>query len=188
MNILISLFFEFFKTGLFSVGGGLATLPFLKEMSVNTGWFTYNDLSNLVAVSESTPGPLGVNMATYVGYVTSGILGSIVGPLGLICPSIVIIIIISNVLNRFKDSKYVQYIFYGLRAASTALIAAAGIEIAKFAMIKSDISNIFNDFIGSISWASLIIGVVVYITFTKFKKHPIVYIIASAVVGIIFQI
>ena len=91
---LLLLFYEFAKVGLFSVGGGLATVPFLQSMGEKTGWFTNAQLSTMIAVSESTPGPMGVNMATYVGYSISGIPGAVIATLGLITPSIAVIIII----------------------------------------------------------------------------------------------
>ncbi len=177
MNILINLFVEFFKTGLFAVGGGLATLPFLYEISEKTGWYTLADVANMVAVSESTPGPIGINMATYVGFTTDGILGSLVAPLGLVIPSIIIIIAISKFLEDFKDNKYVNYAFYGLRAASSALILAAGIGIAKMSFFSQDFQNI--------KWIAILIGIAVFITFRIFKKHPIWYLLASGVIGII---
>ena len=99
--IYLRLFFEFFKTGLFAVGGGMATLPFLYDMADKTHWFTSAQLADMIAVSESTPGPLGVNMATYVGFSVSGIPGGIIATLGLVCPAVVIIIIISKFLNKF---------------------------------------------------------------------------------------
>ncbi len=108
MNILLRLFYEFFKTGLFSIGGGMATVPFLKEMALNTGWFTLNDLADMIAVSESTPGPIGVNTATYVGYKTAGLIGGVVATVGLIAPSIIVILIIASVLDKFRSNKYVD--------------------------------------------------------------------------------
>jgi chromate transporter len=123
--ILLRLVYEFAKTGLFSVGGGLATLPFLYEMSDKTGWFSHADIADMIAVSESTPGPMGVNMATYVGFTVGGVPGAVVATLGLICPSIIVIVIVASVLDRFRGNKYVEYVFYGLRPASTGLIAAA---------------------------------------------------------------
>ena len=123
MMIFIRLFYEFFKAGLFAIGGGMATLPFLYNISDKTGWFTYGQLADMVAISESTPGPIGVNMATYVGFTTAGIPGAVVATVGLITPSIIIILIIAGFLKSFKDSKYVQNAFYGLRPASTGLIA-----------------------------------------------------------------
>ena len=121
------LFYEFFKTGLFAVGGGLATLPFLYDMAArHPEWFTTSQLADMVAVSESTPGPLGVNMATYVGFITGGIPGALVSTIGLVTPSIIIILIVAAFLKRFRDSKLVNAVFYGLRPASTAMVASAG--------------------------------------------------------------
>ena len=120
--IYLQLFYEFFKTGLFAVGGGLATLPFLYDMADRTGWFTRTQLADMLAVSESTPGPIGVNMATYVGYVTRGIPGAIVSTLGLVTPSVIVILIIAAFLKAFRHNRYVEAAFYGLRPASTAMV------------------------------------------------------------------
>ena len=143
--ILWKLFWEFFKTGLFAIGGGMATVPFLQDISAKTGWFTSADLANMIAVSESTPGPMGVNMATYVGYTVGsqqlggtgmGVVGAVVATLGLISPSIVVILIVAYFLKRFRDSKLVDSVLYGLRPASVALISAAGVEIVLFAVLR----------------------------------------------------
>ena len=123
--MLLRLFWEFFKIGLFAVGGGMATIPFLYDLSDRTGWFTHTQLADMIAISESTPGPIGVNMATYVGYEMSGIPGSIFTTLGFVAPSIIIIIIVSLFLQRFRENRYVESAFYGLRPASSGLIASA---------------------------------------------------------------
>ena len=128
--LYLQLFWEFFKTGLFAVGGGLATLPFLQDMADRTGWFTHAQLADMLAVSESTPGPIGVNMATYVGFTTGGVGGALVATLGLVAPSVIVILIVAAFLKAFRDSKWVNAAFYGLRPASTALVAAAGVTIA----------------------------------------------------------
>ena len=136
--IYLQLFWEYFKAGLFAVGGGMATIPFLYEISDRTGWFTHQDLANMLAVSESTPGPIGVNMATYVGFVTgmkgggipNAILGAVTASIGLVLPSLIVILIVAAMLKRFKESPLVQKTFYGLRPASTGLIAAAGLSVA----------------------------------------------------------
>lgn len=188
MTVWIRLFLEFFKTGLFAVGGGLATLPFLYEMSDATGWFTAQDIADMIAISESTPGPLGVNMATYVGFKTVGLLGGLISTLGLVCPAIIIIILVSKILDKFKESALVQKIFYGLRPASTALIAAAGIGVAKITLLKLDVFKETGAILDIFNWKCIILAIVVYITLKKFKKHPIVYIAASAVIGVIFQL
>ena len=129
--IYLRLFWEFFKTGLFAIGGGMATLPFLHDIGEATGWFTQAQLMNMLAVSESTPGPIGVNMATYVGFSTGGVGGALIATLGLITPSVIVILIVAAFLKAFRDSKWVSAAFYGLRPASTALVAAAGISVVR---------------------------------------------------------
>ena len=186
--IWLRLFCEFFKAGLFAVGGGLATLPFLYDISASTGWFTTQDIADLIAVSESTPGPLGINMATYVGFKTVGIFGGLVTTLGLIFPSIVIIILISKILDKFKESALVQKVFYGLRPASTALIASAGLGVAKIALLKLEIFEETGSYLDLFNWKCIVLAVLVYITLKKFKKHPIVYIAVSAAAGILFRL
>lgn len=194
--IYLQLFWEFFQTGLFAIGGGMATLPFLRKMAETTGWFTQTDLANMIAVSESTPGPIGVNMASYVGYVTGqsqggifyAVLGAVVATLGLIAPSIIVILIIAAILKSFQNNRYVNQAFYGLRPASTGLIAAAGLSVIAstlFGMSKmTELPTFFN-------WKGLILAVVIFVltNFVKQTKkfHPIVFIGFSALVGILFQ-
>lgn len=189
--IYLQLFWKFFQTGLFAVGGGMATIPFLYNMSDKTGWFTHQDLANMIAVGESTPGPIGVNMATYVGYVTgmaqggigNAIAGAVIATLGLVLPSLGVILIVAAMLNRFKDSPLVQKAFYGLRPASTGLIAAAGISVA--------VSNLLGSETFRFNWKGLILAVVLWVLTNKVKQtkklHPIAFIGASALVGILFS-
>ena len=188
--ILLRLFWEFFKTGLFAVGGGMATLPFLYDMSARTGWFTQARLADMIAVSESTPGPIGVNMATYVGFETAGIPGAVVATLGLICPSIIIILLIARVLKQFRESKIVDAIFYGLRPCSIALIAAAGLLVARVTFLNQDaLAAGFNP-AELLRWKELLLAAVLLVL-TRFVKplkklHPVVFIALSAAVGILF--
>ena len=189
--IYLQLFWEFFKTGLFAVGGGMATIPFLYDMSDKTGWFTHQDLANMIAVGESTPGPIGVNMATYVGYVTgmqeggvaTAILGAVIASMGLVLPSLIVILIVAAMLKRFKDSKAVNRAFYGLRPASTGLIAAAGISVA--------VSNLFDFSASTVNWKGWILAAVLWLLTNKINKtkklHPIVFIGISALAGIVFS-
>ena len=184
---LLRLFFEFFKTGLFAVGGGMATIPFLQDIGARTGWFTNADLTTMVAVAESTPGPIGVNMATFVGYQSAGIPGAVLATLGLTTPSIIVILIIAGFLQKFRQSKAVNDVFYGLRPASTALIAFAGLGVAEkvFVRIGGTITHEF-----SIHWPSVLLAAVVFLCmrYTKLKKlHPITFIAAAALIGAIFQ-
>ncbi|MBQ9331520.1 MAG: chromate transporter [Oscillospiraceae bacterium] len=188
--ILLRLFWEFFKTGLFAVGGGMATLPFLYDMSARTGWFTQARLADMIAVSESTPGPIGVNMATYVGFETAGIPGAVVATLGLICPSIIIILLIARVLKQFRESKTVDAVFYGLRPCSIALIAAAGLLVARVTFLNQDaLAAGFNP-AELLRWKELLLAAVLLVL-TRFVKplkklHPVVFIALSAAVGILF--
>ncbi len=186
--ILLKLFFEFFKVGLFSVGGGLATVPFLQNMGMATGWFTDADLTTMIAVAESTPGPIGVNMATYVGYETAGIAGSVIATLGLVTPSILVILIIAGFLQKFRTSRTVNDVFYGLRPASTALVAAAGLRVA--ASIYVSITGVGWNGV-NVNWLALAIGVAVFVAM-RIKKlsklHPIVFIGLAAVVGIVLKL
>lgn len=184
----IRLFIEFFKTGLFAVGGGLATLPFLYEISAKTGWFTAHDIADMIAVSEATPGPIGINMATYVGFKTLGIFGGIISTLGLICPSVIIIIIISKVLNKFRDSVIVSRIFYALRPASTALIAAAGLAVAKIALLNTEIYEKGGSFLSLVNWKCILLAAGIFAGIKIFNRHPIIYIAIAAAVGVIFRL
>lgn len=177
---ILLMFFEFFKTGLFAVGGGLATIPFLREISIRYGWYTLKDLSTMIAVSESTPGPMGVNMASYVGFSQYGVLGSIVVTLGLVLPSLIIICIIANFLDKFKEAEIVQQIFSGLKPAVVAFIAAATIDIL--------VTTLFGDYTFSVfNWKQFVF-LFILLAASKYKPklHPIWFIVASAVVGIVF--
>ena len=187
--IYLRLFFEFFKVGLFSVGGGLATLPFLTDLGLRTNWFTSAELTNMIAVSESTPGPMGVNMATYVGFHIGGIPGGIIASLGLVTPSIIVILIIAGFLKKFRESRYVDAVFYGLRPASTALIAAAFLQVCSIALLTHGAAAGGASSV-SVYWPSIILAVAVFVLMRlkPLKKlHPIVFIAASAVIGIVFQ-
>lgn len=187
----LRLFFEFFKAGLFAVGGGMATLPFLYDISDKTGWFTHAQLADMIAISESTPGPIGVNMATYVGFTSGGVVGSIVATIGLITPSIIIILIIARFLRSFKDNKYVESAFYGLRPASTGLIAAAGLSVVKIALLRTDLYSTSSNLFDLFNYKGILLAVAIfYFSFLckKTKKlHPAVFIAASAVIGIVFS-
>lgn len=196
--ILCKLFWEFCKTGLFAIGGGMATVPFLREIADKTGWFTAGQLADMIAVSESTPGPLGVNMATYVGYTVGssqlgspwmGIVGAVTATLGLIFPSIVIVLCISFFLKRFRTSTLVDAALYGLRPASVALISAAGVEIVLFAILRVD--SIYQIGAAQLSWKSVALAAGVYAgtnLIPKLKKlHPIWFILLSAIAGIVLK-
>ncbi len=180
----LALFFEMFKVGLFSIGGGLATLPFLFELTEKYNWFSAADLTNMIAVSESTPGPIGVNMATYVGFNVSGVFGGILSTLALVAPSIIVILIIAGILEKFKDSIFVKDLFYGLRAAVAGLIATSVLTVFAQNLIIPNAQSLIAmlDYKKIILFAALVFGVF------KFKKHPLVYIATGALAGVLLGI
>ncbi len=190
MTTLLNLFFEFLLIGLFAIGGGLATLPFLNELGERTGWFTSMELANMLAVSEATPGPIGINMATYVGYEVGGILGGALATIGLILPSLIIALVIYKVFTKFEENRFVEGAMYGLRPASIALVAVALIYVigSTFFYKAPDIYDLLNI---SINYKAVILFAIVFIFAILIKKtskiHPIFYIFISAVVGIVFQ-
>lgn len=135
--IYLILAYEFFKIGLFSIGGGMATLPFLMDLTRKYDWFTVSELTNMVAISESTPGPVGINMATYAGYNAAGILGAIVATISLTAPAWIIIIMIAKFLENFSENANVKAAFYGIRPAVAALIGYAVWELLKIALVSA---------------------------------------------------
>jgi chromate transporter len=175
--IFLRLFWEFFKTGLFAMGGGMATVPFLFDISARTGWFTTSELANMIAISESTPGPIGINMATYVGFETAGVFGSVVATLGLVTPSVIIILIIAKLLAEFADSPIVKTVFKYLRPAVIGLILFALWQLLPLTFLGQE---------DKILWPSVAAFAVILLCLLKWKKvHPIVWIGVGAVFGII---
>jgi len=197
MIVYLRLFYEFFKAGLFAIGGGMATVPFLQDISQKTGWYTSGELADMLAISQSTPGPMGVNMATYVGYtvgikhlgILGGILGALVSTTALVLPSVIVILLIAKALEKFRDNKYVNAALYGLRAASVAMITSAGFLIVLFSFFQ--INSIYEFSKAKWNYASFTLALVVlicsrFIPATK-KLHPIIFIAASGIVGIILH-
>ena len=190
--IYLRLFWEFFKVGLFSVGGGLATLPFLYSLGAKTGWFSTADVANMLAVSESTPGPIGVNMATYAGFDCAGVLGGVVATLGLVTPSVIVIVLIAMALQAFRTNKYVDAAFYTLHPASTGLIAAAGWSVFALVLVNLDAYRASYHFADLLQWKNLILFAVIWVLTNLVKPlnklHPVVFLALAAVVGIVFRL
>ena len=188
---LIRLFYEFLKIGLFSVGGGMATLPFLYAMADNTGWFTYAQIADMLAVSESTPGPIGINMATYVGYTTAGIPGALAATIGIIIPGIVLVLIITAILDKFRNNVYVEGAFYGLRPASVGLITAAGILVVEISLMNTALYQQTGSIADLFQWKAIVLAALLLVLTRWVKKtkglHPVYFIVFSAVVGIVFH-
>ena len=182
--IYLLLYIEFFKIGLFAVGGGLATLPFLYQLSLKTGWFTTHQLADMVAVSEITPGPLGINMATFSGFNEGGILGGIVATLGIVTPSVIVIIIVAGILNKFIKNKYVADAFTGLRPAVCALITIAVWEIVKVSVFDIQLYEQTLNIKDLFLFKNIIYLALLFALIRKVKLHPIAYIGLSALLGI----
>ena len=190
--IYLRLFWEFFKVGLFSVGGGLATLPFLYSLGAKTGWFSTADVANMLAVSESTPGPIGVNMATYAGFDCAGVLGGVVATLGLVTPSVIVIVLIAMALQAFRTNKYVDAAFYTLHPASTGLIAAAGWSVFALVLVNLDAYRVSYQLADLLQWKNLLLFAVIWVLTNLVKPlkklHPVVFLALAAVVGIVFRL
>ena len=189
--ICLKLFWEFFKTGLFAVGGGMATIPFLSEMAARTGWFTQSMLADMIAVGESTPGPIGVNTATYVGYTVAGVAGGIIATLGLVLPSFLIILIVAAFLKAFRTNKYVDRVFYGIRPASIGMIAAACVTVMRLCLVDVTTFASSRRVLDLFNWKGLALFAVIWVLTNLVKRtkklHPVVFIAASAVLGIVFR-
>ena len=186
MTELLRICLEFLKTGFFAVGGGLATLPFLSQMQQKYQWFSPEELANMIAVSESTPGPMGVNMSTYVGFANQGIFGALTATLSLVFPSLVVIMIIARFLDKYQQNPLVQNMFSFMRPAVSGLIAAAGYSVLRIALFREA-----DTFLASIDWLSVALFAVL-LTLTQLKPlkkiHPAAFIAAGALVGILAQL
>ena len=189
--IFLRLFWEFFKTGLFAVGGGMATIPFLSEMAERTGWFSQTMLADMIAVGESTPGPIGVNTATYVGYTVAGIPGGLVATFGLVLPSFLIILIVAAFLKAFRTNKYVERVFYGIRPASVGMIGAACVAVMRLCLVDMEAFAAGGGLRDLLNWKGLALFAVIWVltNFVKRTKklHPVIFIACSAAVGIVFR-
>lgn len=184
--MLLQLAWAFIKIGLFAIGGGLATLPFIYQLSRDTGWVSYADISNMIAVAESTPGPIGINIATYVGYLTAHIPGALIAPLALTLPSIIICVSISKMLDKVKSSPLVQSIFDSLRPASAGLILVAGLNMALMTY-WSDLPKSLMGWLG-FDWKLLALSAALLFFLKKYKPHPILLILAAALAGMLFRL
>ena len=180
LNNLCMLFFEFFKIGLFTIGGGLASIPFLNNLSqIHPEWITQVDISNMIAISQSTPGPMGVNMATFTGYKVAGILGGVVASIALALPAFIIIIIISKYLKSFNEKWYVKDAMYGLRSIVLALIIFAVSKVFIITLLNADYS---------VKYLEVVLYLIFVVLYKKIKLHPMIYIVAGAIIGIVFHL
>ncbi len=190
MMTYLYLFLEFFKIGLFAVGGGPATIPFLQDLARSDyGWFSPEELGVMVAVAESTPGPIGINMATYAGYnagfsefgTIGGIFGGIISTAGLVTPSIIVIIIIAGFLKKFKENEYVKGAFSGIRPVVTALVL-----FAVFGIIKP-IFYVNGEFAIPVIIIAVVLFALMFVKKLK-KLHPAFWLLVGALAGIILKL
>lgn len=191
MSDLFLMCFEFLKTGLFAIGGGLATIPFLFNMSENyPHWFSSSELADMIAVSESTPGSIGVNMATFAGFKVGGMIGAILATFSLVLPSFIIIFVISKFLSKYSESKYMTATFNGLKPAVAGLITTAGYAVFKVAIFTGAFTNL-KEILSIIHIPSLIIFVVILtaLQFEKLRKiHPVFFIVVAAFFGVVLKL
>ncbi len=185
--IYIKLFFMFVKIGLFSIGGGLASLPFLQDLVDKYDWISSKELVDMIAISESTPGPIGINTATFVGYKAAGLFGGMITTLGIITPSIIIIVLIAHYFKRFNEKPLVQGAFLGIRPAVTGLIASVCFEIIRISILNLEKYNSSKNLLDIINVKEAILFVIIVYLIHKYKKHPILYLASAAIIGIVFK-
>lgn len=184
--ILLILFWVFFKIGLFTIGGGYAMISTMSDEVVNRGWISKDLVSVFIGIAESTPGPLAINMATFIGFNQYGVLGAIVATLSVALPSFIIIVIVAKMVDKFLENKIVRYVVDGIKSAVIGLIFATALYMV-YEICFHDVYN-FNQ-IKNIDYKALIIVILIFI-FSKLKIKgkkfsPIMLIIVSAGFGII---
>jgi len=189
VSILLLVIYEFFKTGLFAIGGGLATIPFLSEIAEKYGWYSTQELADMIAISESTPGPIGVNMATYAGYKIFGIPGGIIASFAIVAPSVIIICIVARFMEKFRSNKYVDSAFYAIRPATAGLIAGAVYEIFAISVLNLSGGFSITNPLAAVNLPAFALFLLMLILIITLKKlHPVIFIFAGAVAGILMKL
>jgi len=168
--LYLQLFLQFFHVGVFSFGGGYATLPFLYNIADKYHWYTAKQLTDMLAIASITPGPVGVNVATFAGYTTSGIVGALIATTAIILPSYIIVTIVSKILDKFRTNKSVQGAILGIKAAGCALLSAVGIRL----LFTSNLH-----LLGTLVFLALLISSVLK------KRDPLFYLGISAIIGLV---
>ena len=182
---LLFLYFDFFRIGIFSVGGGLATLPFLYNMAARSDWLSPKDIGNFLAIAQSSPGAIGVNTCAQVGFLAAGIPGALLAPLGLVSPAIIVIVIVARIFAAFKENAVVQAVFGGLRPAAAGLISAAGFAVIALSLYSLDVLRLGGAWYNGIRWKEVILFAALFFLVWKFKKHPILYVALAGIAGIL---
>ncbi len=176
LKLHLLLFYEFAKIGVFALGGGYAALPFLYFLQTKYNWFTVDELTNMIAVSNITPGPIGINMATYTGYTTAGITGSLTATIAIVFVPFFMTIAVTKLFTKFQENKTVNDMFNGLRPAACALLASIGLKL-----LYQTVKPLEVDF------QAIILFIILFIPFLFTKKNPLLAIVAGAIGGIIIK-
>jgi chromate transporter len=177
---LFMLFVQFFKIGLFSIGGGYATLPFLYQMAETADWLSVEQIGNMLAVAQSLPGAVGVNLSVYAGFQCAGVPGGLIAALGLVTPSIIMIIIIARLLNAFKESALVASLFSGFRPAGAGLLSAAALGALAISLLDRSAET----WTALLRWKECLLFAAIFLLIRLLKQHPVVYIALAGLVGV----
>lgn len=183
MNLYLIIIIEFIKIGLLAIGGGLATLPFLYHLSTNYGWFSPVDLTQMLAIANIIPGPVGINLASQAGFKAIGFWGALMAVIGIMIPSLIFVFIISKLLKEFEGNKFVRSIFYMLKPTSCAMIVAIGVKLLRNSIIKTETISLI-----SIDWLALILFLTLVAISVKKAHSPLFYLSLSALIGIMIHI
>ena len=207
MPLALLLFIEMLKIGLFAIGGGAVTIPFQQHLGEVTGWFSVTDLTNMLAIAQSLPGAVGINLAAYVGYWEMNSLGALIAVIGIVLPSVVVILIIANLLDKFRENRFVDTVMKTIRPASLGLLICAVLLLFEMAFFydSSNAASAFNSlfsfiqgqnssfelqsFLNNINWKAIVLFIIVIIL-TNIKRlkriHPFFWMLACAIIGIVF--
>lgn len=184
--MLASLYLMFFKIGLFTIGGGYAMIPLIQDNLVANGYMTTQEVLDMIAIAQMTPGPFSINAATFSGMKAASFLGAVVSTVGLITPSLIITLIVAKYFFNMQETRLVKGVLYGIKPVVAALIASAAftLGIAAFFPYGCDMGSVIG-FFGSIDFLAIAMAIVSFIVIVKYKIPPIITIICAAVVGII---
>jgi chromate transporter len=181
---LLMLFARFFKIGLFAVGGGYATLPFLYEIANKEAWLSVEKIGDMLAVAQSLPGAIGVNLSVYTGFQRSGIPGGLIAALGVISPSIILAIVIARILNTFKESSLAAALFSGLRPAGAGLLSAAALGVLAVSLLNPAAETLA----GMPRWREWALFAAIFLLIRLLKRHPVVYITLAGLAGAVLEL
>jgi len=183
---LLGLFLIFFYVGTFTIGGGLVAITLMQQEIVSRGLITPERFYNMVAISESTPGPIGVNMATYIGYEMFGVWGGIITTIGTVLPSLIVIVLIAKYFMRFQERPAFKAAFYGLRAGTTGMIGVAAAQVVAVSILKLPAFRASGNWLDLCSWPALALFAVTLAVYQKLQWHPAFFILIGAVFGVFF--